>query len=185
MKDLEQKLKEHYESMSLPTSRLDEILEQTPEKPAAISRRTIVSALAAALLIGLGLVWFGARHADVTGKVVAEVVYNHKKQGELLVQSDQYTTVQAELDRLDFSLLSTRPSVLEDYTLVGGKYCSVQGHPAAQLKLLNKTSGAACTLYVARWTDPRNHVRATRQNHEGVLVEIWTEKDRLFAIAGE
>ena len=89
------------------------------------------------------------------------------------------------LNRLDFALLPSDPTIRGTYTLLGGRYCSVQGALAAQLKVKNKKTGDVLTLYVTRLTKPLKSIASQTTTHDNVTIRLWIDNDRLFGLAGQ
>jgi anti-sigma factor RsiW len=119
----------------------------------------------------------------MTERVLAEISMNHHKRLEVEVASDQYQVVQAGLGQLDFPILPTRKELLKNYALVGGRYCSVQGGLAAQLKVRDRVSGELLTLYVTHLTDELERIDPLDANFDGVHIRLWQENGRFFALA--
>jgi anti-sigma factor RsiW len=100
------------------------------------------------------------------------------------VLSSYYSDIQAALNRLDFSIMPANSRILEAYRLVGGRYCSVQGAPAAQLRVQDIRSGKECTLYAVKAVGTLQGVNATIDHIDGVRVEVWRQDNVLFMLAG-
>jgi anti-sigma factor RsiW len=116
-------------------------------------------------------------------RVLAEVAMNHRKQLDVEFVADQYLQLQQELDRLDFSIVPKGSALTRNYRLVGGRYCSIQGQLAAQLKVEDKMSGEWLTLYIAPLNDELQRLSSSDQTHSGVYIRLWQEDERFFALA--
>ena len=185
MKHLDQQLKDYYQKVKLSPERVALILAQ-PQGHAKLRQRTrLIWAIAASLLLAIGIsLWIGlAPRGNLTNRVVAEIARNHQHQGALMVESGQYHIVQAALDKLAYSIQPQRASLSQSFTLVGGKYCSIQGRKAAQLKLRHNASGIMHTLYV--WQSPRSteDIQSGVYESDGVQVDLWSHQKRLFGLA--
>ena len=115
--------------------------------------------------------------------VIDEVIENHLKSYPVVIASGRYDQVQAGLDRLSFSILPTRQDVLQEYVLLGGRYCSIQGHLAAQLKVRRADSQRVDTLYVVPRSGELADIAACVAYDDRVRIEQWQENDRLFLLA--
>jgi len=98
--------------------------------------------VAAVVVLALGLPHFvTAMRASLLVAVAQEIAYNHHKGADVDVRSERYEVVQANLDRLGFSLLPTSGTLLTQYALEGGRYCSIHDRLAAQLKVCHRETG--------------------------------------------
>ena len=134
------------------------------------------------LTIGVGL-WLHISTDSVTHQVVAEIGHNHRQHGALVVESDQYAVVQAALTELDFPIRPRRDEFVQDFVLVGGKYCTIQGLQAAQLKLNHSKSQIIHTLYVLPMGDNIKDVESGVYETNDVQVELWTDRMLVYGLA--
>lgn len=100
-----------------------------------------------------------------------------------MAESDQYGVVQAALSELDFPIRPRRDELVQAFALMGGKYCTIQGSQAAQLKLIHRASGMIHTLYVVPMTDDATGVEPGIYETNGVHVELWTHQSLLYGLA--
>jgi hypothetical protein len=78
-----------------------------------------------------------------------------------------------------------------DLELLGGRYCSVQSVPAAQLRVTSPGSNSLQTLYQTEYRKDifgplpvlENGEAPVTVNVKGITVRIWVEKGLLFALA--
>lgn len=122
-------------------------------------------------------------YGSLTQQVVAEIVYNHRQQGALLVESGQYGIVQAALGELDFPIRPRRDELIQAFALIGGKYCTITGSQAAQLKLNHRDNGIIHTLYVVPMTDDLEGIEPGIYETDGVQVELWSDQPLLYGLA--
>lgn len=186
MKTLEEQVRNYYISQAMPDERIETIIYL--QESASTKRRLFwaigIAAAAGLSLLIAGLFGFGrSSHGDRTHAVLAEIAKNHSKQIEPEVLSDRYEEVQAKLSKIDFSVRPIAKFLLDDFQLVGGRYCSVQSEFAAQLKLREKGTGEICTLYVVPLTPVLRQVKADTRVIKGVRVQVWDEDERLFGLA--
>ena len=188
MKNLEQDLKNYYRSKRLASHRITAIqssVHQTDGIFRRASRIPYAVPLAAVLLLAIGMVTWSHLGMDgsLTHQLVAEIGHNHRQHGTLVVESDQYSVVQAALSKLDFPIRPRRDELIQDLILIGGKYCRIQGSRAAQLKLRHRSSGIIHTLYVLPMADDTKNVEQGVYETNGVQVELWTGRLLLYALA--
>ncbi len=186
MNALDDKIRDYYRAQRMPDERVTGILAaaRREHRPILWFRPYRLAAAAAlVLLLGGATLWLSIPRA-MAGRVAAEVAQNHLKAYAPEVVGDCFDRVGAGLDRLDFPLKpSMDASLPEGLTVLGGRYCTVQGELAAQILLVD-AEGRRCTLFVALSGDTRlARVRTGEYEINGVRVHIWHDAGRLFAMA--
>lgn len=152
------------------------------------------SRMAAILVIAVMATVFGVdqfndyKKQNIIRLIVAEVVKNHSNLKPLEVTSDKLVSVSSYFDGLSFSPYSSKfesvASVLNT-SLIGGRYCSIQGNTAAQLRM-QSSEGVFSTLFQTNETNLFSDIPAmTDQNtikefKDGFEVQIWREKGLLM-----
>ena len=139
--------------------------------------------LAAALVVLAVAVFLLWKPADSTNAMATEITKNHNKQLAMEIKSGDYREVQTELDRIPFSLKLPEKTIRSKFTLVGGRYCSIQTELAAQLRLSNIDTGEPCTLYITKLTDSLRQLKPTTRTAKGVKVKLWSDDQRFFGLA--
>ena len=184
MTDLESHLQEHYARARLSDARIEQILAAAPVKatsPGVWYAR--LGSFAAALVVCLGVLHFHLIERDIAARVLAEIAMNHSKELDVEIASGDVAVVAAALDRLDIAL---RPPGQwpARYALLGGRYCSIQGRLAAQLRLRDQETGDLHTLYATRMTSDLETVVDTATTYDNVGITFWRDRDVFFALAG-
>lgn len=171
-------------TLSLSQSKVDAILAAGKEKRQALSWRILSPLVAAALLI-IGFVFFNhyQSHNQLNQRVISEIAMNHSKQLDAEISTPNYSDLQTKLDRIDFPIFSE--TIPNDHQLLGGRYCSIQGELAAQLKLQHKKSGDVKTLYVTRLTPTLKDIETQTTTQNNVTIQLWQTSDCLFALASD
>lgn len=197
MVPLKQALRDHFQRCELDPARLAALqrLTQGEAAPGAHDRRWLQwAATAAAAIVAVALVLFLAqgsfRTADLPRRAAEEITLNHLAQKPLDVLNGNLTALRPAFGQLDFALIDSPVLASSDWTLQGGRYCSVQSVPAAQLRY-HDAAGDAITAYQAPY-QPERHGRlpAHERGEEplefhirGVRVRLWTEHGLLLATA--
>jgi len=186
MNTLDDKIRDFYRAQRMPDRSVAGILAATSsENRPFLWLRPCRLAAAAALLLLLGsaALWWSVPRA-MAGRVTAEVAKNHLQAYAPEVFGDCFDRVGAGLDQLDFRLKPSLAAALpEGLTVLGGRYCSIHGEPAAQILMVD-AEGRRCTLFVALSNDTRlARVRTGQYEIDGVRVHIWHDAGRLFAMA--
>lgn len=123
-------------------------------------------------------------------RIAEEVAGNHLKLKPLETSANNMQGIIDYFQQLDF--LPVKPEFFNsgNYVLLGGRYCSIQGVTAAQLRIKNRQTGALHSLYETQY-DPKvfDNLPKLEQGTEplsvyakGMKVKIWIEKDVLFAL---
>jgi anti-sigma factor RsiW len=173
MPDLDRLVGDHYREARLTDERAEAILAGEPPRatPASVWRLRL-AALAASVL---ALAWVGYgmfSERDLAARVFAEIAMNHKKGLAAEVATDDFAAVGRALDRLDFAI-SKPGGPAAGLALLGGRYCSIQGRLAAQLKLA--APGGVRTLYVAELTPQLEAIVGETVIHDSVEITVWRE----------
>ncbi len=89
----------------------------------------------------------GQVSSSVIQRIADEVATNHLKMKPLEVESFEISEVQGYFSNLDFKPYSAQPLASNvQIALAGGRYCSIQGSKAAQLRYKD-TQGGYVTLF--------------------------------------
>jgi hypothetical protein len=212
MKPIDEALKTHYAEKSLSDSQLDQLMamqtaaveEQslaTPETPTKatdgaknfISRffpdfrgsRYAFYATACMLLACLVVTFSLINQPPLSERIMDEIAYNHKQDMPIEVASSSLEEIRQYLDKLSFPIISPAALGKPNWEFLGGRYCSINGKLAAQLKLKNLADNTTYTLYQAA-TKGGDEVTETARSTEiidGVGVSIWREKGLLLGLA--
>ncbi|MBK1705516.1 hypothetical protein [Halochromatium glycolicum] len=167
------------------------------------TRRWALAALPLVVVLLVVLWWWQfpppeQSEATRLAQIADEVAGQHLHLKPLEVEAGDLDQVRRYLNQLDFRPLASDAPALADLNLQGGRYCSIQGVPAAQLRLRPDASqGEASgedvgvqTLYQARY-DPEHHgplpdrdrgEAPVRLRARGLTVLLWVEGGVVFAL---
>lgn len=200
-KPLKQAVRDRFEDIELSAAQLDELGARLRlaerDKPAKTPawRQAPAVAVAIVLLVVGGFVgnqaWQSHQDRVLLQAIAGEVADNHLKLKPLEVEGSDLPGVLGYFQNLDFQLLaSPRITANAGDRLLGGRYCSIQGIDAAQLRVL-ADDGTLSTWYEA--TLPADKLRripdldAGEKPAEfvvrGVDIRIWEESGVVFAEA--
>lgn len=133
--------------------------------------------------------WYQARESNRLMVAIAEeVAADHVKMKPLEIQASDVSTVFDYFGDLDFQLLDIPRLGRDGEALVGGRYCSIQGISAAQLRFRNP-GGEISNWYqgilpadqVGLLPDPGAGETPAEFFVRGIRVHIWTEHGLVFA----
>lgn len=184
MKNLEQELKNYYRSKRIASEKITAMQASVHEMQRTRYNVSYLIPIAAVILLTIGIgLWLHISTDSITHQVVAEIGHNHRQHGALVVESDQYAVVQAVLSELDFPIRPRRDEFVQDFVLAGGKYCTIQGSQAAQLKLSHSKNGTIHTLYVLPMSEDIKSVKPGVYETNGIRVELWIDQMLFYGLA--
>lgn len=143
-------------------------------------------AVSLAIFLLIGYLWKSSSSQMNLATLPKEIAYHHNKKMDSEIKTNSYSEMKVFLTKLDFNLIQSTRLPSDDWELLGGRYCSLQGRLAAQIKIKNKKNNKTYTLYqLAR---PENMSQSTtlfEGYSEGAKIKIWSENDLLLGIAGD
>ena len=166
-----------------------------PEKPKYI-KITIWSMAASVLVVSLFLNGLlssfgttGKTQESLIYAIASEVSYNHLKLKPLEVANTQLSQVTEYFKKLDFNPLASSQVASLSNRLIGGRYCSIKGNIAAQLRMQDD-KGVVSTLFESRFNAEDFDFLPKIENQEdpvsvhvdGQQVKIWVEKGLVMAL---
>jgi hypothetical protein len=187
-------MQEHIASNKLDTKRMENLLQmqQKHQKTTKKSKPIITwfASVAALAMVVLLVFQFSQRQPEIITLIADEVAKNHLKLKPLEVRTGQISDVQSYFDKLDFlpvSSISFKQKTKA--SLMGGRYCSIQGSSAAQLRY-KKLDGEKVTLYETNYSDIFSDIPNIDKGQlpiktyaRGVEITMWIEKGLLMVTA--
>jgi hypothetical protein len=200
---LKQVVRQHFEQRALSTDqleRLEALIAVNAPRPAG--RRLIAKSLIgwpaaaaiAALLAVIMLLPPGpVDEVPMTYRIAMEVARNHIKLKPLDVETDNMDGIRRYFTDLEFSPVKSQLLASSNLQLLGGRYCSIQSVPAAQLRVSAPDKHGLKTLYQSEYRKDvfgplpvlENGGIPVEVNVKGITVRIWVEKGLLFALTEE
>jgi hypothetical protein len=199
-RSLKQVIREHSEQHVLSShqlKRLEVLMTANTPQPAGRHHRArsvfnwSAAAAIAALLAVIALLpsWPPLEEFPMTERIALEVAHNHIKLKPLDVETDSMDGIRHYFTELEFVPAESTLLANADLKLLGGRYCSIQSVPAAQLRITSPDGDHLQTLYQTEYrkdvfgTLPvlENGDAPVTVNVKGITVRIWVEKGLLFA----
>jgi len=180
MKEIDKKIKSYYESKSLSKDQLNKIVGVQKKRK---SWKPLLKY--AAIFCLFLMVFFLYRNqfldkGNVQEKYAKEVAFNHHKNLEPEILTPIVGELNNIMDKLNFEIHIPK-GILDNYALLGGRYCSIDERIAAQLKLKEKETNRVVTLYVL------DQLKNENFNESFVIdstaIQIWNEQSNLFVLA--
>jgi len=189
MVDIDRSVKAYYEQNKLNEEQLQKLTAMQDDVPVsqqqAPPKQWLRSSALAAASITLAVMLFivnGQSDAGIAERVAQEVAMNHNKALAVEYQTNSYEVLSQSMDKLDFKLRAPTAALNEGLALIGGRYCSIQGELAAQIKMVDE-AGRVYTLYQTRSNDMLQVINADRIQSAQVNIRLWQEQGLLFALA--
>jgi hypothetical protein len=197
---LKQAVRQHFEQRTLSTDqleRLEALMAVDASLPAgrpAITKSLIgwsTAAAIAGLLAAIVLLSPGpVNEIPMTDRIAMEVARNHIKLKPLDVETDNMDGIRHYFTDLEFAPVKSQLLASSNLELLGGRYCSIQSVPAAQLRVLATDQRSLKTLYQSEYRKDVFGPLPVLENGDvpvvvsvkGLTVRIWVEKGLLFAL---
>ena len=189
-------IKEYYHGQHLSADSVERILDRgqqvAQDRPGeSVKRASLFTvnqiklgalAFAASFLLAIviGQTYFFSR--STTELVLAEIAMNHNKRLNVEYPYQDYQKLRAEMDRLDFKLVPLN-DLPGEFSLLGGRYCSILGKLAAQLKVQDKHSGSIATLYVTPATKKLQNIANQQVVFDNVTIRMWQDGENFYGLA--
>lgn len=115
-------------------------------------------------------------------RVAQEIALNHNKQLANEFEVTTFSKLAALMVKLDFVPLVAKRVEALGYHMTGGRYCSIQGQLAAQVRLVGAQEKGV-TLYQTQLSEELATLQENEYVVDGVKVQLWLEDGRLFGLA--
>ena len=194
-------VKGYYSSQTLSSEKLQALMSiEAPEAEAAgqLPSRQItywmgrwrfqrnLSIAAGLLLLVVGTFQLQSLMAPVMNslpyRVAQEIALNHNKQLANEFEASTFSKLAALMIKLDFAPHVAKRVEALDYQMTGGRYCSIQGQLAAQVRLIGEQE-KEITLYQTQLNKELATLQESEYIVDGVNVQLWLENGRLFGLA--
>jgi len=188
---LKEILKEYYTKQSLSTTQLRQMQNIQKSLDSLYSRKRTsrnhwaIAVMAVVILFGSYIFYNTTRHRTYVAELISEIAYNHNKNLKMEIKSNSLKEIASYLSRLDFPLIHPARLPQDNWEMIGGRYCSLKGQFAAQLKLRNKLNQKSYTLYqIEKPYGIKNIADFSEHFAKGVKVNLWLERGLILALAG-
>ena len=189
---------EHLESKSLSNDQLESLLQLQNGNVKQKSQLSIFEvkwvAVAALFLVVMGNVFYFSSpllpQLPLEQRIGSEVAKNHINLRPLEIKTSSMEAIRNFLTELDFSPVESILLKGSSKSLIGGRYCSIQGVTAAQLRLKDSKTGQIQSLYQTVYDEKvfydlpllKEGQKPITVYSKGLSVDIWVEKGLLFAL---
>lgn len=178
MKNLEQQVREHYQSQSLSPDRIDAIVNRGNQ---TIQRRMTLYASAAALLLAvLGTVFL--TH-DSAHALRYEAAVNHTLELKMDFAMSDINELKLAMNKLPFKPELPSSLSIDESRLIGARYCTVNGKIAAHVKLRGINQANDASLFMAKANTELDNFRKSSAILHNVSVNTWQENGIFYVLA--
>ena len=163
--------------------------EQTGDlSNAKVRLRSYIALVASLILIVTMSLNFYPQEPAMSWKIADEVAMNHINMKPLEIDAQRIEPLREYFTELNFSIVKSNLFSKQNYQMLGGRYCSIQGVIAAQIRYQTDI-GNKVTLYEVGYDAERYGELPKAESSEqaleiyvrGVRVAIWVEKGLLMA----
>ncbi len=193
-------VKDYYQKRTLSADKLQQLINIT-QVPDITSLQIVAErvngkqrwraqrniSIAASLLLAavILLQWIVAipTQQQLVASIAQEIAINHQKQFNIDFAETSYASLSTLMTKLDFKLVDPARLKTRGFQILGGRYCSLHGQIAAQVRLKN-SAGAIFTLYQTNSHDIFNTLTEHAQHANGIEIKMWNEGGVFLGIAG-
>ncbi len=191
---LKASVNKHFTDKQLSDSQMAELMAMqhsvVADKPASSMHRSRAwwwgASIAASLLLVFAVLsqqLQQQQQRQLLFAIAEEVSRNHIKLKPLEVNTDSLKQLSGYFTELEFSLVKSNIFNGADQSLLGGRYCSIQGSTAAQLRY-QSSLGKVTTLYKAAYDESKFQLLPNVEEggepyevyYRGLFVRMWVEK---------
>lgn len=188
-------VREHVDKRSLSDNQLDSLMQLQKQKNKKSFVQTRWVAVAAVVFLAISNVFYSglSSNLELDQRIGSEVAKNHINLKPLEIKTSSIREIGQFLTELDF--VPVESSLLKGVAknLIGGRYCSIQGITAAQLRLKDSKTGQIQSLYQTIYDEKtfsglpllKENQKPITVYSKGLAVDIWVEKGILFALTHE
>ncbi len=195
-KPLKNSVREHLESKSLTAiqlQKLESLVDNVEQEsaPRNFKYALLVSTVLAVFVLALFVLPQVTEQPDMREKIALEVASHHLKLKPLEIETSSIKSIRDYFTRLDFLPMNSQLISDAGLELVGGRYCSLQGITAAQLRVKKPGSDVVQMLYQVEYRkDVFDKMPLIEEGElpvevyvKGIKVKIWVEKGLLFVLS--
>ena len=194
---LSEQLRRYYAGQELSAETLERLTRLAAARVDARSAETggaswlrpaarVAAAVAASVVLalaGIQLLRAPSAHGDaLAAAIAAEIALNHSKNFAVEFPAQGYAELRERMEKLDFTLHPPSLPGARGLRIVGGRYCSIQGQLAAQIKL-EDDAGRMVTLYETRFVREFAGLSEGDLDLQGLRIRIWRDGDLLLGLA--
>lgn len=158
-------------------------IKQRASHPRNSLVRSTLASLFLVIVVLLALpIWI---NQPLIHKISEEMKLNHIKGYQSEFVGRDLTRITEGMTRLDFSAVWPAKMKSVNWTILGGRYCSVQGHIALQLKVKHPETGETSTLFQSVYPEK---LKMNAQNAELIhdsgnyRIQLWREQGILMGL---
>jgi len=184
MKISDKDISTFYRELRLPENSVDRILDLGEAERKTPARGFSWLAIAASIVILFSILGgaYLLQKPSLESQVASAVLKNHFKQSAPTIYSPDFSIIEAALPQFDFAFAPTQVGMLSDWTVLGGRSCSIYSEPAVQINL-EDANGQPGSLYVAPLSETLAEVETGLIKQGKHSVRIWQDGGRIFALA--
>lgn len=189
MTEIDDRLRDHYRSFQLDESVVNEIVASGKKSSLSPWPRRVqpfkgfMWAAAAMLVLSLsvGIHEYGTQ-SERTARTLNEAAMNHSTRFNFEFESESISDIDQSMSQLQFAV-ALPASFDEQFSVLGARYCTINGELAAHVKLLDKKTDKQVSLFMTRSVENLQNIGDKQERIDGVNVKLWNESGLFYALA--
>ncbi len=148
-------------------------------------QRNVSIAASLLLMVVIAFQWINVTptQQQLIENIAQEIAINHQKQFSSDFSEMSYAALNQVMTKLDFKLIDPERLKVKKFEILGGRYCSLSGYIAAQVRL-KSSDGKIFTLYQTNSHEAFDTLTEHVERAKGVDIEMWNEGGLFLGIAG-
>ena len=183
-RSLKDELRQYYDTIPARPELVERLVTRadSPLRASAWHRPILAAVLATVVIVLIFAVPERDHSLPLAERTAREIALNHNKSLDLEFPFGNFERLRQAMIKLDFPLQAPQRLRNAGFTVLGGRYCSIQGQIAAQIRL-RRDDGSIHTLYQTRLTPLLAGLTGATLSYDGVRVVSWSEQQQFFALA--
>lgn len=189
MNGLDERLRDHYQSMQLDASDIQAIAASAKPRhsgtsiryPLLWSRASWVAAAMLVISLTVSIHQYGT-HTERTSRTLKEAAMNHSTRLQLEFTASNVVDIDNQMTQLPFEVVLPE-GVDKHYALLGARYCTINGELAAHVKLVDERTDQYVSLFMTSAVDELRTIDQTHDQIDGINVRLWNESGLFYALA--
>jgi hypothetical protein len=132
-----------------------------------------------------GAVWLAnfVQENMIAERILSEISLYDAKNLDMEAFFTNTGELREKLPALNFSIAALSKGIEENYHLMGGRYCAIDGQLGAQLRLMSAETGEALNLYVVCATEELSRFAERIEAEDNDHLKIWQECGLFLALS--
>ncbi len=136
------------------------------------------------LVLSVGLIHTNLLDGERSEKALRAAALYHKTKLQLDFEGQSIEQLRNKMDELPFELTLPEAANLQQFSLVGGRYCSINGQLAVHLRFVDRDSSRQYSLFQTALAPQLKRLDLADAEIDGMSVRLWSEDRNFYVQAG-